>query len=279
MAFCTTCGAQVTGAFCNKCGTPAAASGGAAMPAPPPPPVAAAPVMAQQMPMPAPVVRSGMSPLVWILVIIGGLFVLGIIGVVGTGFFVAHKLHQAGLSTDLMQRNPAAAVARMAAMANKDVEIVGEDDNLGTLTVRDRHTGKTTTMNFDQAKNGNFTFSAKDEDGKTASMTFGGGQTPSWVPAYPGATQQANITASGEGKDGIGEGGNVTYTTTDSAARVLSFYSDKAKELGMKVNMTTTTADGGMIIATDEANHRSLSAIIGTDGGKTTANITYGVKK
>lgn len=278
MAFCTTCGAQVTGAFCNKCGTPAAASSGPATPVSPP--VAPSPMMAPPAaPMPAPVVRRGMSPLVWILIIIGGLFVLGIIGVIGTGFFVAHKMHQAGLDTDLMRRNPAAAIARMAAMANKDVEIVSEDDNLGTLTVRDRKSGRTTTMNFDQAKNGHFTFSAQDDNGKTATMTFGGGQAPSWVPAYPGATQQANITASGDGADGKGEGGNVTYTTNDSAARVMSFYQDKAKELGMKVNLTTTTGEGGMMVATDDSNHRSLTAIIGADGGKTTVNITYGTKK
>jgi hypothetical protein len=235
-------------------------------------------MMAQASPMPVAPVRRGTSPLVWILVIVGGLFVLGIIGVLGTGFFIIHKAKQAGLDTDLIRRNPAAAVARMAAMANKDVDIVSEDDNNGTITVRDKHTGKTTTLNFDQVKNGKFSVSAEGDDGKMATMTFGGGAVPSWVPAYPGAAQQANITASGESSDGKGEGGNVTYTTSDPAAKVLAFYQEKAKDMGMKVNMTTTTTDAGMVIATDESNHRTLTAIIGSDNGQTTVNLTYGTK-
>lgn len=229
--------------------------------------------------MPPPPVSRGTSPFVWIIVIVLGIFVLGFIGLLGTGFFVAHKLHQAGLDTDLMRRNPAAAVARMAAMANKNVDIVNEDDNAGTLTVRDRNTGKTMTLNFDQAKNGHFTFSAEDENGKTATMTFGAGKLPSWVPSYPGSTPQMNISATGDSADGSGEGGNFTYTTSDPASKVLAFYQDKAKDMGMKVNMTTTTADAGMVIATDDATHRSITAIIGNSDGKTTVNITYGAKR
>src|SRR5579859_1703866 len=99
MAFCTNCGANVSGAFCNQCGTPAAASGGQAPPMQAAPP----PAMAQGgVAMPPPPVARRTSPLVWILIVVLGLFVLGFLGVVGTGFFFAHKLHQAGLDTDLM---------------------------------------------------------------------------------------------------------------------------------------------------------------------------------
>ena len=54
-----------------------------------------------------------------------------------------------------------------------------------------------------------------------------------------------------------GEGGNFTFTTHDSPAKVLSFYQDKTKDLGMKVNLTTTGDDGGMIVAADEV-HRAV---------------------
>ena len=46
------------------------------------------------------------SPLVWILVAIAGVFVLGGVVLVGLGFFVAHKVKQAGIDPELMQRNP-----------------------------------------------------------------------------------------------------------------------------------------------------------------------------
>lgn len=221
--------------------------------------------------MPPAVAPRGTSPLVWILVAVLGLFVLGFIGVVGTGFFIARKI----------SRNPAAVAARIAAMANKNVDVVSEDDGAGTITLRDRRTGKTVTMTFDQARGGRFSMSAEGDDGKTATMEFGAGsgRLPSWVPSYPGSSPQLNITARGDTNDGSGEGGNFTFTTDDPTARVLSFYQDKAKDLGMKVNLTSTAGDAGMVVATDEDAHRSLTAIVGSDSGKTTVNVTYGAKR
>ncbi len=211
------------------------------------------------------------SPLVWILVAVVGLFVLGFIAVVGTGYFIARKI----------SRNPAAVAARLAAMANKNVDVVSEDDGAGTITLRDRQTGKTVTMTFDQAKGGKFSLSAEGDDGKTATMEFGAssGSLPSWVPSYPGSSPQFNITARGDTNDGSGEGGNFTFTTNDTSSRVLSFYQDKAKDMGMKVNLTSTAGDAGMVVATDEDSHRSLTAIVGSDSGKTTVNVTYGAKR
>jgi hypothetical protein len=279
MAFCTSCGATVTGAFCNQCGNPASATAAAA----PPPPVPGAPVAPQAYPqaqMMPPAAARKTSPLVWILVALGGLFILFMIGILSMGAFFVHTAHRAGLDTDLMRRNPAAALARMAAIANKDVEILNEDDNAGTITMRDKKTGKTVTMSFDQMKNG-VRISADGDNGKTAVMEFGGGtaKLPSWVPNYPGSTGQATFSVRGADGNGAGEGGNYTFTTSDSASQVMSFYQDKAKDLGLKVNVTTTTAQGGMIVASEEPSGRSLTIIVGTDNSKTTVNVTYADKK
>ena len=80
MAFCTSCGSEVKGSFCGQCGAPAPGSGAqppqqqpANFPAPGVPASAA----------PAATVSKGTSPLVWILVAVAGIFVLGIISVVG----------------------------------------------------------------------------------------------------------------------------------------------------------------------------------------------------
>jgi hypothetical protein len=287
MAFCTKCGATMSGAFCNQCGTPASAASPAAavppgVPPGPPPPYAAAPpydASMQAMP-PAPPPRKT-HPIIWVLVALAGLFILFIIGVVGVSALVVHKARQAGLSTELMRRNPAAAMARMAAMANKDVEIVSEDDNSGTITVRNRKDGKLMTMSFDQAKNG-FSIRADGDDGKTAEMHFGGGgdaKLPSWVPEYPGSKVQANFTASGTDSNGVGAGGNYTFTTSDSTAHVMSYYQDKTKDLGMKVKLNATTEQGGTVIAADESDRRTLTVIVGTSDGQTTVNVTYAEKR
>jgi hypothetical protein len=83
MAFCSFCGATMTGGFCTKCG----ASSGAAQ---------------AQAPMPSagvPVARRT-SPIVWVLVVILGLFVLCGLGAAGVGFLVLHRARQAGVSFD-----------------------------------------------------------------------------------------------------------------------------------------------------------------------------------
>jgi hypothetical protein len=220
------------------------------------------------------------SPLVWILGIVGGLIVIVILCVVAFTFFVVHKVKQAGIDPELIQRNPGLAVSKMIAAANPDVEVVSTNDTAGTITIRDKKTGKLVTITFDQAKNGQFKMSATGDDG-TASMEIGGGASklPAWVPNYPGSTAQGTFAIKGSGGDGAGEGGNFTFTTTDAASKALTFYQDKAKELGMKISLNTTTDQGGMFIASDDDSKRTLTVVVGGDSGNTTVNISYAQKK
>lgn len=287
MPFCTTCGANVTGAFCTACGTPLPASGGqqAAPPPPPPPPPPQqqfappppppppyAQPQYQQMPLAQPP-RKGMSPVLIVLMVLGGLFLLAVIGIIGTGLFVAHKVKQMG-------NNPGLAVAKMIVAANPDAEVVSSDDATGTITVKDKKTGKIVTMNFnDVTKGGKFSFSADDGGGK-ATMQFGGDakpELPSWVPNYPGSDPKATFSMSGSSADG--NGGNYTFTTSDGASKVTEFYQDKIKGLGMEVKSTTTTPGGSMMTAADDAEKRSLVLVISESSGTTTVNVTYGEKK
>lgn len=245
MPFCTTCGANVTGTFCSQCGTPAAS---AAATAPPPPMPSAAVPPAPPMPPPyaqpyaqpvPPPVAAGTpvvvvrktSPIVWVLVIVLGLFVLGGLSVAAFVAFVAHKVHQAGISLD---------------------------------------------HNHD----GGVTFQTRGADGKNATLQFGGsGKLPSWVPIYPGSEGRAKFAMRGTA-DGGEEGGSFVFTTSDDPARVKSFYTDKCRDMGMKVNLDTTTPEGGMIVAVDDGgDHRSLTAIVGGHPGETSVNVMYGRKK
>jgi hypothetical protein len=250
MPFCTTCGANVTGTFCSQCGTPAAS---AAAPAPPPPmPSAAAPppppMSAPYAPAPPPPMSAGYaqpvpppvapcavvvrktSPIVWVLVIVLGLFVLGGISVAAFVAFVAHKVHQAGVSLD---------------------------------------------HNHD----GGITFQTHGADGKNATVQFGGsGKLPSWVPVYPGSEGRAKFAMRGTA-DGGEEGGSFVFTTSDDPARVKSFYTDKCQGMGMKLNLDTTTPQGGMIVAADDGgDRRSLTVIVGGHAGETSVNVMYGRK-
>src|SRR5260370_1316547 len=98
-----------------------------------------------------------------------------------------------------------------------------------TVRIRDRWTGKEVTLSFDDVKKGRFKISAMGDNGEMANLEIGGGEgrLPSWVPTYPGARAQGNLTAKGASADGMGEGGVVTFTTPDPPSKVTDFYQEK----------------------------------------------------
>lgn len=219
MAFCTNCGANVPGAFCSQCGTPVNAG------------APAQPAAANQYAQPA--VAGAMpprktSPIVWVLVIVLGFFVLSGVAVMGVVALVAHKVHQAG-------------------------------------------------VRFDRNKDGSFAIQARDANGKNARVEIGSSMAnlPKWVPVYPGSDAQGAFSVQG----GDAEGGTFTFTTSDDVSRVKTFYADKIRDLGMKVDVDTTTSDGSMMIAADEGGERrSLTVTLGGHAGRTTVNVVYALK-
>ena len=213
-------------------------------------------------------VKKKTSVVVWILLAIAGVVVLGIVGVVAAGvYFVKH---------------PGTAMAKIIQAGNPDIEVLDTDTGAQTLRVRDRKTGKEFTLSFDDIKNGRLKMSATGDNGEVANVEIGGGEgkLPKWVPTYPGARAQGNITAKGEDAQGMGEGGVVTFTTGDSASKVQEYYLQKIRELGMTVNVSTTGDSGSMIIAQDEGEKRTLHVLVARgDGNETTMTVTYGRKR
>jgi hypothetical protein len=135
-------------------------------------------------------------------------------------------------------------------------------------------------VTFDHRSDGGVTLHTRGADGKSATVEFGSssGKLPSWVPVYPGSEGRAKFTVSGT-SDGEGEGGSFIFTTSDDPARVKSFYSDKAHDMGLKINVDSSTPGGGMISAADEGgDHRSLTVIVGGHPGETSVNVMYGRK-
>src|ERR1700739_1581480 len=130
--------------------------------------------------------------LTWIL---GGIVTL-MIGVLGTCglayYFIMHKAKEAGFDSGLLTTNPGYAAAKMFTTMNPDVETITSDDSSGTITVRDKKSGKTTTLKFDPNKK---TMVVIDENGKEGSA-----QMPGWMPVYPGSSPTG--TFSSQSKDG-----------------------------------------------------------------------------
>jgi len=253
MAFCTSCGATVQGAFCQQCGAPLSA--------------AAAPAAAPQAGPPAVALKRKTSVVVWILLAVAGVFVLCIVGLLVAGLYVA--------------RNPGAVMAKLITAANPDAEVLSTDLGSQTVRIRDRRTGKEVTLSFDDVKKGRLKFSATGDNGEVANLEIGGGEgkLPSWVPAYPGARAQGNLTASGADGGGVGEGGIVTFTTPDPPSKVTEFYDAKCKEMGMSVNLSQLSDNGGLIVGADDGKQRTLHVMVAGGNGDTTITVTYGRKR
>jgi hypothetical protein len=225
-----------------------------------------APPPAYQMQQPPPPTKGKISPLVWILVGIFGLFLLGCIALVGTGLFIA--------------RNPGLVIGKLITAGNPDAEVVSTDNGNQTIRVRNRKTGEEVTLSFDDVKNGKFKMSAIGKNGEVANVEIGGGagKMPSWVPTYPGAKAEGNLSARGDDGSGRGAGGVVSFSSFDAPSKVMEFYTDKINSMGMKVLTSTNTEDGGTIMAQTEDENRTLQVMVGKSGSNTHIALTFGEK-
>jgi hypothetical protein len=283
MAFCTTCGSQIAGRFCESCG--ASAPGNAAAAAPQLQPVAAAPAAA--------VVAKKTSPIVWILLAFGVLILLFVGAITIGGIFVVHKARQAGLDPSLWQRNPGLAATKMLAAANPDAEIVSMDERGGVVVVRDKKTGKTIRMNFADIKSGRMSLEADGETVSLAATGSGGSgvvevqskdgtarlaagasvKIPSWLPAYSGAKETGGMSASGPD----GDSGTYVFKTSDSPATVVQFYESALKKSGFAIQQKVDA--GVTTVLTAEGAGHSLSLGASTDDGQTAVTISFTPKK
>jgi hypothetical protein len=264
MPFCGSCGTEVKGSFCSQCG--AASSAATARPAAVPPPG----VSPMPSPMPPPQVgaRRKTSPWVWILVAIGGVILLCILGAVAVVGYLVSK--------------PEVVLAKMVTATNPNVEMVNVDKPGRQITFRDKRNGQEVTLSFDDIQQGRFSLTATDENGKVGHVELGAGagRVPAWVPAYPGAKMEAHASGSGDDGKEFAEGGMFSFSSPDAPSKVMSYYQDKCRDLGMKVELSTATTDGGHIVAEDEDGRRSLLVIIGSGAGDgTSGSVTFKRKR
>jgi hypothetical protein len=233
------------------------------------------------------------SALVWILGGCGGLIVLAAIAGVLTMYYIGHKAKQFAHS---VEKNPALAVAKMMAAVNPDVEVVSTDENKGTITVRDKKTGKVLTMNLQDAQKGKFVF---EQDGQKVEMQAHGagdkgslevktsdgsmklgtdGKMPDWLPAYPGTTPKVAFSM----QNPQGSSGSFSFTTSDSIDQVVRYYEDELKKAGLQVKTQTMQANGktslGIVTADEAGNKRSAMVNAAVSEGATTVGINFSVR-
>ncbi|GMV81268.1 MAG: hypothetical protein AMXMBFR7_24520 [Planctomycetota bacterium] len=271
---------------------------------PPPAPTHPAPPRA---PTPArpPASSGGGNVLKWVLIGCGGITVLGILMVVGLSLFVWNKAKEAGYDHDLMKRNPELAAAKIAVVSNPDVDLVSIDENKRTLTVKDKKSGKVTTLNLQQVMEGSWSFETVDAEGNAEHvefkatpggaedpgklqvttqegvMTYGGKtvETPAWLPLYPGAKAQSLMSnATADRVQGM-----FSQQTPDSAEQVAAFYKEKLEASGFKLKQSTFQQDQKTVISLqtekDAANRSVILSIMQETGKPTTASIQFNALK
>jgi len=201
-------------------------------------------------------------------------------------YFVYNKAKQ--VSRDIQDR-PALAAAKAIVAMNPDVEYVSEDDDKGTITIRDKKTGETITMSADDASKGKLSFKKDGKDvgsielkagqdsgsleikGEEGSAKMGVGisdEAPSWLPMYPNSDVQWDFSV--RNKDG--QKGALHFITTDPPEIVIRFYENEFKQAGFRV-LTTAVQQGtgrtSYITAEDDTRKRTGSATVfpNTGGG------------
>lgn len=162
-------------------------------------------------------------------------------------------------------RNPLSAIVQIAAAANPDIEVLDVNENTGKVTIRDRKSNKTVTIDGDAIKDGRI--SVDTEDGHAV---FGSGanvKTPSWVYMPPGAKIVGGMTA--DGKDGAG--GTVMFTSSEPLESLKSFFEDKYKSAGYEQSVSaisTTSGDQAIqLVFQHENRKRSVTISAAKSGG------------
>ncbi len=221
--------------------------------------------------------------LLWVLGGCGGLVLLVFIGFAVFFFWVKQKVGN-------LQRNPAVAAAELIVRANPELEVVSTDYTRGTITMRDKKTGETVTMDANRVKEGRFAF--KDGKGKEIRInaldggsgtvqvegpegkaSFGAAtadQAPAWLPTYPGTPVEgvASVTSKS------GASGTIVQRTTDSPAQVFEAFEKALKADGFTVG-TVHTPDGGMVIGDQKPSRRHVVAAIHSNRGQTVVTLSY----
>jgi hypothetical protein len=276
---------------------PAAPSSGAPQQYPPQYQQQYPPQYQQQMPQPMPPPGPKKSnALVWILVSLGILAIL-VFAAFSVGSYLLYRtVKNAGFDPDLMRKNPGLAVTKMVTALHPDMQVVSSDDSAGTVTVREKSTGKVITFRFDPDKK---TLVMVGDDGKEvkvsasgdaqngtvqvengdATVRFGSGgagnSVPAWAPVYPGTTPQGTFSA----KTGEGSQNTYTFKTHDSASKVLDYFKQQLTSAGFKVAGTLATDQGGMVQATDQGEKRTVMITANTSSDGTEGSITTIEKK
>lgn len=238
--------------------------------------------------------RTGLHPLAWVGIGCGVILVIVVVALLIGGFFVARTVKDVAKD---FEDNPGLAAARLVVRASPELEEVSVDEDAGTMTVRNTKTGELVTVNFDDIKNGRFSWTAEggeevtvdvsqadsgtvkieSSDGKGMEIATGAAvkdDWPDWVPVYPG-TEPSGL---GTMTTGTSVNGSFTLSTPDDISKVIEFYRGQLSDAGFTVNVNTYSSnerEGAMVNGAKEAEKTNVVVMIDRDADATKISVTY----
>lgn len=198
------------------------------------------------------------------------------------------------------EKDPEAAAVKAIELMmrmNPEVDVVSSDPEAGTITLREKRTGKVVTFEADDLRSGRVSFESEGErveidadegeGGEPGALRIASGDrtmvfgaeaeaVPAWVPHYPGARAESFSTV----EAGSEVSGTFTIRTSDSVEQVLAFYERTLTDGGFAVEKSTmesASATGGNLTA--KADDRSLNIALAWQEGETQGLVAYAEKR
>jgi hypothetical protein len=232
--------------------------------------------------------KKGLPALAWIAIGCGALIVLAGIAFTLVGYFAVSKMKD--VATDF-EDNPTKAAAELVVRMNPDLEMVESDEDAGTITVREKSSGKVLTLNYEDIEEGRISFESEEgrveisgqAQGDEGVMTIttdegetrigAGGEIPDWVPAHPATTSRKSLMRT-SGPEG--ETGHVAFTVDASSSDVAAFYKEELEGAGYTVTVASySSGEGSVSVVTGQKDDGTISASITDKDGRSEVTVQY----
>jgi hypothetical protein len=239
-------------------------------------------------PAPPPQGGKGIPVLGWIAIGCAGIAILAAVGFTLLGWFAVHKMK--GVASEF-EDNPAKAAAELVVKMNPDLEMVESDEDAGTITVRERSSGKVVTFNYEDIEEGRIFFETEEgtveihgsTEGGEGQMTIStpegetrigqGGEVPDWVPVHPATSaREAVFQTTGPS----GEAGHASLTVDADADDVVAFYKKELEGEGYEVSVSSFSSGGESVsVVTGQKGGGSVVATVSDKGDQTQVALQY----
>ena len=216
---------------------------------------------------------------------------LGCLGLLVVGVIVvAVLIMKAKKVVEDFADDPAGTVAEMIVKRDPNYEFISSDKKKRTITYREKKTGKTTTISWDNMEEGKFTVTSGDDktsvnigEGKatvetpegTTTLGVGGGleKFPKWFELPPGTGGWR--TGVRQDKDNGQFTGSMVGESAQPVAELAEAFRKNVTAAGFTEKRSTDSASHAVLYFEDEGGKRTVSVTLFAQEGKTGVSVGY----